>query len=260
MIPAALLLLALAADPAAPAAGQAAQAPAPATSPAPAKDAAKAPAKGSGPKLQNEREKTLYALGVAAAESFKVFKLTPHELAVVERGLSDAVLGKPIAVDMAVYRPKVNELATSSYGDRSRAAIVHFAKQKGAVVLPSGVIYFEVRKGTGASPTAADSVKVEYEGKLPDGTTFDSSARQGGAVVAALSSAIRCWQDGLKKMQVGGRARIVCPPDVAYGDAGKPPSIPPKSALIFDVDLVSIETPAAAKPAAAEPPTAKPAQ
>ena len=251
MIASALLLVALAADPAAaqpaaaPASAQPAAAqPAPKAA-APAKSADKAPAKGSGAKLETEREKTLYALGVAASESFKVFKLTPAELAVVQRGLSDAVLGKPIAVDMSVYRPKVNELATQSYGDRSRAAIAHFAKEKGAVVLPSGVIFIPARQGTGASPTDADSVKVEYEGKLPDGSTFDSSARQGGAVVAALSSAIPCWKEGLKKMKVGGRARIVCPPAQAYGDAGKPPSIPPKSALIFDVDLLSIEAPAA---------------
>ncbi len=251
MIASALLLVALAAEPAA--------APAPAPAPAQpaeagaakagtAKAGAKAPAKA--PQLETERDKTLYALGVAASESFKVFKLTPAELAVVQRGLSDAVLGKPIAVDMSVYRPKVNELATQSYGDRSRAAIAHFAKEKGAVILPSGVIFIPAKQGTGASPTESDSVKVEYEGKLPDGSTFDSSKRQGGAVVAALSSAIPCWKEGLKKMKVGGRARIVCPASLAYGDAGKPPSIPPKSALIFDVDLVSIETPAAAPPAA----------
>jgi FKBP-type peptidyl-prolyl cis-trans isomerase FkpA len=251
MIASALLLVALAAEPAA---AQPAAAPAPAqpASPAaaPAKASTKAPAKapaakGSPAKLETEREKTLYALGVAASESFKVFKLTPAELAIVQQGLSDAVLGKPIAVDMSVYRAKVNELAQSSYGDRSRAAIAHFAKEKGAVILPSGVIFIPAKQGTGASPTDADSVKVEYEGKLPDGTTFDSSARQGGAVVAALSSAIPCWKEGLKKMKVGGRARIVCPPLTAYGDAGKPPSIPPKSALIFDVDLLSIEAPPA---------------
>src|SRR5512135_654339 len=142
MIASALLLVALAADPAAaPAPAQPAPqaaAPAKASTTAPAKATAD---KGSPVKLETEHEKTLYALGVAASESFKVFKLTPAELAVVQRGLSDSVLGKPIAVDMSVYRPKVNDLATRSYGDRSRAAIVHFAKEKGAVVLPSGVIF-----------------------------------------------------------------------------------------------------------------------
>lgn len=221
----ALLLLALSATPAAPA------------------PAAKAPAKAAAP-LETERQKTLYALGVAAADSFKVFNLKPEELAVVQRGLSDAVLNRKIQVDMNVYRPKVNELAAASYGDRSRAALVHFSKEKGAVRSPTGLIYIPSRAGTGAAPADGDSVKVEYEGKLPDGTVFDSSRMHGGPVVAPLSSGIPCWRDGLKQMKVGGQARIVCPASIAYGDAGKPPSIPPKSTLIFDVELLGVEKPA----------------
>jgi FKBP-type peptidyl-prolyl cis-trans isomerase len=204
--------------------------------------AAQAPAKA--PELKTEREKTLYALGVAAADSFKVFDLKPEELAVVQRGLSDAVLNRKIQVDMSVYRTKVNELAATSYGDRSRAALVHFAKEKGAVVSPSGLIFIPSREGTGAAPTATDRVKVEYEGKLPDGTLFDSSRKQGGAVVAPLSDAIPCWKEGLPMMKVGGQARIVCPAALAYGDAGRSPTIPPKSTLIFDVQLIAIEAPA----------------
>jgi len=201
--------------------------------------AAQAPAKA--PALETEREKTLYALGVAASDSFKVFNLKPEELAVVQRGLSDAVLNRKIQVDMSVYRTKVNELAASSYGDRSRAALVHFAKEKGAVRLPSGLIYIPAVEGTGASPTAADRVKVEYEGKLPDGSIFDSSRKQGGAVVAPMADGIACWKEGLQKMKVGGKARIVCPASIAYGDTGKPPSVPPKSTLIFDVELLAVE-------------------
>ena len=201
--------------------------------------AAQAPAKA--PELKTEREKTLYALGVAASDSFKVFNLKPEELAVVQRGLSDSVLNRKIQVDMSVYRTKVNELAASSYGDRSRAALVHFAKEKGAVRSPSGLIYIPAVEGTGASPAAADRVKVEYEGKLPDGTVFDSSRKQGGAVVAPLADGIPCWKEGLQKMKVGGKARIVCPAAIAYGDTGKPPSVPPKSTLIFDVELLAVE-------------------
>jgi FKBP-type peptidyl-prolyl cis-trans isomerase FkpA len=203
--------------------------------------AAQAPAKA--PELKTEREKTLYALGVAAADSFKVFNLKPEELAVVQRGLSDGVLGKKLQVDMSVYRAKVNELATSAYADRSRAALVHYAKEKGAVRSPSGLIYISALEGTGAAPTATDRVKVEYEGKLADGTVFDSSRKQGGAVVSPLADGIPCWKEGLQKMKVGGKARIVCPASLAYGDTGKPPSVPPKSTLIFDVELLAVETP-----------------
>ena len=200
-----------------------------------------APAPAKAPELKTEREKTLYALGVAASDSFKVFNLKPEELAVVQRGLSDSVLNRKIQVDMSVYRTKVNELAAASYGDRSRAALVHFAKEKGAVRSPSGLIYIPAVEGTGASPTPADRVKVEYEGKLPDGATFDSSRKQGGAVLAPLADAIPCWKEGLQKMKVGGKARIVCPASIAYGDTGKPPSVPPKSTIIFDVELLAIE-------------------
>ena len=203
--------------------------------------AAQAPAKA--PELKTEREKTLYALGVAAADSFKVFNLKPEELAVVQRGLSDGVLNRKLQVDMSVYRGKVNERATSSYADRSRAALVHYAKEKGAVRTSSGLIFIPSREGTGAAPTATDRVKVEYEGKLADGTVFDSSRKQGGAVVSPLADGIPCWKEGLQKMKVGGKARIVCPASIAYGDAGKPPSVPPKSTLIFDVELLAVETP-----------------
>jgi FKBP-type peptidyl-prolyl cis-trans isomerase len=220
MTTAALLLLALAADPSA------------TSKPKPAK----------APAAMTERQKTLYAVGVSAADSFKVFNLKPEEVAVVERGLSDALLGKPLAVDMKVYRPKVSELAAASYGDQSRAALAHFAKEKGAVLSPTGLIFIPAREGTGAAPGATDTVKVEYEGKLPDGTVFDSSRRQGASV--PLGSAIPCWREGLQKMKVGGMARIVCPAGLAYGETGKPPSIPPRTVLVFDVELLSVEAPA----------------
>ena len=84
-------------------------------------------------------------------------------------------------------------------------------------------------------------MKVEYEGKLPDGTIFDSSRKQGGPVDLPSTDAIPCWKEGLQKMKVGGKARIVCPAAIAYGDAGKPPTVPPKSTLIFDVELLGVE-------------------
>ena len=249
-----LLLLALAAEPAAPA--QAASTPAKAASAKPA------PAK-SKSDLETERQKTLYALGVAASENFKVFGLKADELAIVQRGLSDGVLGRKIQVDMQVYRPKVNELAAAAYGDKSRAALAHFAKEKDAITYPSGVIYISALRGTGASPKEGDSVRVDYEGRLADGTVFDSSRRQGGPVISSLASTIPCWKEGIQKMQVGGKARIVCPPYTAYGDAGKKPSIPPKAVLVFDVELLEVVQPGAVQqvPPAAAPaaPTAAPA-
>jgi FKBP-type peptidyl-prolyl cis-trans isomerase FkpA len=212
-----------------------------AAAPAPAAAPAKAPADAAA--AMTERQKTLYAVGASAADSFKVFNLKPEEVAVVERGLSDALLGKPLAVDMKVYKPKVSELAAASYGDRSRTALAHFAKEKGAVTSSSGLIFISAREGTGASPRADDVVKVEYEGKLPDGTVFDASRRQGAPASLSLGSVIPCLREGLQKMKAGGMARLVCPPSLAYGESGKPPSIPPRTALIFDVELMSVEAP-----------------
>jgi FKBP-type peptidyl-prolyl cis-trans isomerase FkpA len=213
MTTAALLLLALAAAPAA--------APAPMT----------------------ERQKTLYAVGVSAADSFKVFDLKPEEVAVLQRGLSDALLGKKLKVDMKEYRPKVNELAAASYAARSTATVARYAAQKGAVTTASGLVFISVQAGSGAKPGPGDSVKVHYEGKLPDGSVFDSSRRRGEPSTLPLDRVIKCWSEGLQRMQVGEKAVLVCPPALAYGEAGKPPTIPPASALVFDIELVGIEAP-----------------
>ncbi len=192
------------------------------------------------PPLATDREKTLYAVGASAAESFKVFQLTPEELAIVERGLSDAVLGKPLEVNLGEYRSKVNELAAEGYAKQSRALLTKYAARKGAVTTASGLVYLPEKEGSGASPSATDTVKVQYEGRLPDGTVFDSSRRRNEPSTFPLDKVIKCWTEGVQRMKVGGRATLVCPVDLAYGPAGKPPTIPPNSALAFDVELLGI--------------------
>ncbi len=202
--------------------------------------AASPAAQAANPPLKTEREKTLYAVGVSAADSFKVFHLTPEEVAVVQRGLKDALLGKPLQVDMNAYRGKVNELAASSYAEASRATVTKYAAQKGAVTTASGLVFISTKDGDGGAPQASDTVKVQYDGRLPDGTVFDSSRRRGEPSQLPLDRVIKCWQEGILKMKVGGRATLVCPPELAYGAAGKPPTIPPNSALVFEVELVGI--------------------
>jgi FKBP-type peptidyl-prolyl cis-trans isomerase FkpA len=213
----ALLLLALAADPAA--------------------------STKAAPREMSERDKTLYALGASAADSFRVFELTPAEVAVVQRGLSDALLGKPSKVDLRVYRSKVNELAAKGYVAQSKALLGRYAALQEAVTTASGLVYVERLAGSGAAPGPADVVKVNYVGKLADGTVFDSSLKRGELATLPLDKVIKCWQEGIRKMKVGGKATLVCPPDLAYGEAGRPPTIPPSSALVFEVDLVGIEAP-----------------
>jgi FKBP-type peptidyl-prolyl cis-trans isomerase FkpA len=102
------------------------------------------------------------------------------------------------------------------------------------------------QQGDGASPTATDHVKVHYAGRLADGTEFDSSYRRGAPAVFPLNGVIPCWTDGVAQMKVGGKATLVCPPDLAYGASGSGP-IPPNATLTFEVELLGIETPAAAQ-------------
>jgi FKBP-type peptidyl-prolyl cis-trans isomerase len=195
------------------------------------------------PAQMTERQKTLYALGVSAADSFQVFALKPDEVAVVQQGLNDALLKKKLKVDMKVYRPKVNELATAGYAAASRALLTKYAAQKGAVTTASGMVFVPVQAGSGAKPGPDATVKVNYDGQLPDGSVFDSTRRRGQPSTLPLDKVIKCWKEGLQRMQVGEKALLVCPPELAYGEAGKPPTIPPSSALLFDVELVGIEAP-----------------
>ncbi|AOZ02299.1 peptidylprolyl isomerase [Cupriavidus sp. USMAHM13] len=106
--------------------------------------------------------------------------------------------------------------------------------------LPSGVTIQTLVKGSGASPKATDSVKVHYRGTLPDGTEFDSSYKRGQPISFPLNRVIPCWTEGVQKMQVGGKAKLVCPPATAYGARGVPGTIPPNATLNFEVELLGI--------------------
>ena len=94
--------------------------------------------------------------------------------------------------------------------------------------------------GSGDSPTAASTVRVHYHGTFEDGRVFDSSVDRGSPATFPLSRVIPCWTEGVSLMKVGGKARLVCPPDIAYGARGAPPTIPPNATLAFDVELIEI--------------------
>ena len=107
--------------------------------------------------------------------------------------------------------------------------------------LPSGVKVEHLKPGTGASPTAADTVVAHYRGTLPDGNEFDSSFKRGEPIAFPLSRVIPCWTQGMQKIKIGGKARLTCPPETAYGADGVRGVIPPQSTLTFDVELVGIK-------------------
>jgi len=196
---------------------------------------------------ETEAQKTLYALGIAVGSNVGQFGLSPEELLVVESGIRDAVLGNEPKVDMQVYGPKIQELANSRATVRSAAEkqasaafLAQMAQEPGAQQSASGVIYIPMTAGTGPSPTAANTVRVHYHGTLRDGTVFDSSVQRGEPISFPLSGVIPCWTEGVQNMQVGGKSKLVCPSDTAYGDAGQGP-IPGGATLVFEVELLGIE-------------------
>ena len=114
------------------------------------------------------------------------------------------------------------------------------AKEDGAVVTPTGLVYRSLKDGTGASPAANDKVKVHYRGTFPDGKEFDSSYKRNEAIEFPLSGVIKCWTEGVQRMKVGGKAKLTCPASIAYGERGAGNVIPPKATLLFEVELLGI--------------------
>jgi len=111
------------------------------------------------------------------------------------------------------------------------------------VTTASGLVYEELKAGTGEQPTAADKVRVHYVGTLPDGREFDSSVRRGQPAEFPLGKVIKCWTEGLQRMKVGGKARLTCPASIAYGERGAGGVIPPGATLNFEVELLGVTKP-----------------
>ena len=105
---------------------------------------------------------------------------------------------------------------------------------------PSGLVYHSLKEGTGPSPAASDTVKVHYRGTLTDGKEFDSSYSRGQPAEFPLNGVIRCWTEGVQKMKAGGKARLTCPPGIAYGNRAVGGVIPANSTLVFEIELLEI--------------------
>jgi FKBP-type peptidyl-prolyl cis-trans isomerase FkpA len=114
------------------------------------------------------------------------------------------------------------------------------SQPSGPVTRPSGLVYQSLTEGTGASPAATDTVQVHYKGTLQDGKEFDSSYARGRPAEFALNRVIPCWTEGVQLMKPGGKARLTCPPAIAYGAAGIGGVIPPNATLNFEVELISV--------------------
>lgn len=192
-----------------------------------------------------DEQKAIYALGLMMQRSIEQFDLSPEELELCKRAITDGAAGKP-ALDPNEWGPKVQTLARARSTrvvarEKSLSAeyLAKAAAATGAIKTDSGLIYTEVAAGNGASPTATDSVKVNYRGTLINGTEFDSSYKRGEPAQFSVGGVIKCWTEGLQRMKVGGKARLICPSDIAYGDRGNQ-GIPGGAALIFEVELLDV--------------------
>lgn len=195
----------------------------------------------------NDEQKTLYAVGLSVAKSLAVFDLSAEELEMVKLGITDAVTGKKTAVELSSYNGKVQELARTrrlALGAKQALAGKEFlekaAGEKGAIKTESGLVYFQVKEGKGVSPASNDTVKVHYRGTLIDGREFDSSYKRGKPIDFRLDGVIKCWTEGVQRMKVGGSAKLVCPPELAYGNSGVGEMILPGATLAFEVELLDV--------------------
>ena len=203
-------------------------------------------------------QRILYAIGVVLGEQVGELSPSAEELEFLASGFRDAALDAPYRVEMEVYGPQIQAFATERMSRdaaaNQEAATADLAVEKaasaafadevaaeaGAERTVSGLVFVPITEGDGETPTASDTVRVHYHGTFRNGEVFDSSVDNGEPVSFPLSGVIPCWTEGVQKIRVGGKARLLCPSDIAYGDGGRP-GIPGGSALLFEVELLAIE-------------------
>ena len=214
-------------------------------SPSPASSAA---ADTSG--FKTDDEKTLYAMGYNIGKgNFTRLQATGTEADAFAKGLRDGMTATAAKLDVTVQDPKIQALVTAR-SEKAAAAMKEkglayqktAAAEPGAEKLPSGVVFRSLSPGSGGTPSRMDSVKVNYVGTFVDGTKFDASADHGGPATFQLSGVVPCFAEGISRMKIKEKARLVCPPEAAYGDKDSGP-IPGGSTLVFDVELVAIGVP-----------------
>jgi FKBP-type peptidyl-prolyl cis-trans isomerase len=206
-----------------------------------------------GGELKTDKDKASYAIGMNIGQNLKK-ESAEIDAALVERGMKDALAGKPpllteeeekaaLMTLQATMRKKQTEqmqqLAETNKKDGDAFLAANKTKD-GVVTLPSGLQYKILTAGTGPKPTASDTVTANYRGTLMNGTEFDASSKHGGAQTFPVTGVIKGWTEALQQMPVGSKWELFIPSELAYGPNGKGP-IEPNSMLIFEVELVSIQ-------------------
>ncbi len=186
-----------------------------------------------------------YQRGIDLFRSVEPMRLTPDEVQLLTTAIGDADAGSP-KIELETYRPLIGKLASERANaeaiaekERSEKFLKEAAAKPGVEVTVSGLIYKDITVGTGRSPNTQSQVRVNYRGTLVDGTEFDSSYGK-KPMQAYIANLIPCWTEGIRKMKVGGKAELICPADLAYGEAGNDPNVPPNAALIFEIELLDV--------------------
>jgi len=212
--------------------------------PAVAQDDAAEPAAAAA--ADGDANQLLQAVALSLSRSLEPLELEPAELEVVLDTMRAIAAGEGPELDPSEWVPRIQaraaERATARAEEEKKrgAMFVDVASEEtGVQPEASGLLYLEETAGEGDSPSATDTVKVHYVGRLIDGTQFDSSYDRGQPAEFPLNRVIPCWTEGLQKMKPGGKARLLCPSDIAYGDRGRP-SIPGGATLVFDVELLEV--------------------
>ena len=199
-------------------------------------------------------DKVSYALGLGIGRQLSQMGATDLNIDDFAQAIKDVLAGKTPAVSDQEAQQIVQECfqaqeakqraAAAEKGKAARQAGEEYlaanAKKEGVVTLPSGLQYMVLNEGTGKKPKATDKVKCHYEGMLIDGAMFDSSIQRGEPAVFPLNQVIAGWTEGLQLMTEGSKYRFFIPYSLGYGEHGAGTSIPPFSALIFDVELIEV--------------------
>ncbi len=193
-------------------------------------------------------DKLSYALGMVIGKNLEGLGVKNMAEADFMQAVSDVLAGKEGQLGETEAQKIVSEFLQKQQEEQSKAAraegenfLAENAKREGVIVLPSGLQYSVLAEGTGKQPGATDRVKCHYEGRLIDGTVFDSSYRRGEPAVFPLNGVIAGWTEGVQLMKEGAKYRFFIPYNLAYGAQGAGGSIPPYAALVFDVELIEVQ-------------------
>lgn len=199
-------------------------------------------------------DKLSYALGLGIGHQLAQMGASDLNIDDFAAAIKDVLAGNELKVShqeaqkiVTEYFTKQEEKMQAARAEKGKAAkeagenfLKENAAKDGVVTLPSGLQYLVLTEGNGKKPKATDSVQCHYEGFLIDGTVFDSSVQRGEPAVFGLQQVIAGWTEGLQLMQEGAKYRFFIPYRLAYGESGAGTSIPPYSALIFDVELIKV--------------------